>query len=122
MGRPLHHFIMPLRRATAVGALAHKKPTIIRNFKSAFHLQFNLLNLITVSFISDANSLSDKAAIVVCFPGPFLLKSDNQSSDTSVSTDSSHGWVTSKLGIPSKGKSSLHDYSVQFWSPKPPLQ
>ena len=73
--------------------------------------------------VPGVNSLCDKAATEVCFTGSFLLKSDSpQSSYTSVSMDSIHSWITSELGIPSKGKSFVPNHSVQFWGPKPPHQ
>jgi len=51
------HFIMSLSTAAVLGALGLRKPTILRDFKSIFHLYLNLLNLITVSFTAGANSL-----------------------------------------------------------------
>jgi hypothetical protein len=114
------HFCISLSTAAVVGALGLKKPTVIRNFKSVSHLQFNLLNPITVSFIPGANSLCDKAAIEVCFTRPFLLKSDSTKAQTPLSvwtvvtTESCPNW-----GFPVKGKSLVPNYSVQFWGPKP---
>jgi hypothetical protein len=103
------HFIMTLSTAAVVGALGLTKPTGIRNFKSVFHLQFNLLNLITVFYTPGANSLCDKAPIEFCFTGPFLLKSETtkaqtpQSVWTVVTTGSCPNW-----GFPVKEKALFH--------------
>ena len=74
--------IMSLSTAAVAGAIGLRKPTVIRNFKSVFHPHFNLLNLITVSFLAGANSLCDKAAIEVCFTAPSLLKSETTKAQT----------------------------------------
>jgi hypothetical protein len=101
---------MPLSTTAAVEALGLRKPTIIRNFESIFHLQFNLQNPVTVFFTARANSPFDKPAIEVCFTGPFLLKSETtKAQDTSVGMDSNHSRITSEMAIPIKGKSFVPD-------------
>jgi hypothetical protein len=56
-------------------------------------------------------------------PLAFLAQiTDYQSSETLVGMDSIHSWIMTKLRIPSRVKSFLPDYSVQFWGTKPPHQ